>query len=200
MARVSAVVLAAGAARRYGANKLLADIHGFPLIRITVELVRRSAVSDVIVVTGFESDRVRDAIASLPVRFAHNSRFANGMGGSVAVGAAMLEADCEAAVIVLGDQPVEPELIDALLEFQRTSALAIAAPVFRGARRHPVVFHRSLFPDLRELTGHAGARVLIDADPARVARLELDQPVPPDLDVSGERDTLARSLMDRGLV
>ncbi len=198
-ADVAAIVLAAGASRRYGANKLLAGIHGTPLIRITVALVRRSVANNVIVVTGFESDLVRHAIGPVPVRFADNPDFSSGMGGSVAAGAAMLGSQCEAAVIVLGDQPVEPALIDALVQLQLASGLPIAAPVFRGARRHPVVFAQSIFPELRGLTGHAGARTLIDTEPARVARLELDQPVPPDLDVPGERDALARSLIDRGL-
>jgi CTP:molybdopterin cytidylyltransferase MocA len=72
--------------------------------------------------------------------------------------------------------------------------------VFRGARRHPVSFMPVLFPELRTLRGHAGARAIIDVDPSRVTLVECDSAVPPDLDVPGERDDLLQSLRERRLL
>ena len=61
-----AVVLAAGLSERMGRNKLLMEVAGRPMIRHVVETVR-SAVRDVIVVTGYQKDRVAEALARLPV-------------------------------------------------------------------------------------------------------------------------------------
>jgi molybdenum cofactor cytidylyltransferase len=49
---IAAIVLAAGASRRFGAQKLLAELHGKPVIRWTVEHIREAGVNDVIVVLG----------------------------------------------------------------------------------------------------------------------------------------------------
>jgi molybdenum cofactor cytidylyltransferase len=195
----AAIVLAAGAGSRFGANKLVTEVAGRPLVRLSVELVLRSTVCDVIVVIGHETARLREALHEMPVRFVENVAYASGLGGSVAVGAGALNADSSAAVVVLGDQPVEPELIDALFDAQLSSGLPVAVPVYRGARRHPVVFGATMFEELSTLSGHAGARILVDADPSRVVRLDLDRPVPADLDVPGDLGDLTRSLGERGL-
>jgi molybdenum cofactor cytidylyltransferase len=195
-----AIVLAAGAARRYGASKLLVDIDGAPLIHRTVTLVRRAGFAGVIVVLGFEADLVRSALEPMPVQFVVNEGYVDGMGGSVAIGAAALAERCERAMVFLGDQPVEPEIVRAIVAAQDRSGLPIAAPVFRGARRHPVAFMAELFPELRTLRGHAGARAIIDADPSRVTLVEFRSAVPPDLDVPAEREELLRSLRERDLL
>ena len=58
--RVGAVVLAAGLSRRMGgANKLLAEFDGEPLVARAVDAVLASRARPVVVVTGHEAARVR---------------------------------------------------------------------------------------------------------------------------------------------
>ncbi len=75
-AKVHAVVLAAGRSSRMGGpNKLMAHFSGKPLIRQTVERALASKVSGVVVVTGHQAARIREALEGLDIAYRAQSRF-----------------------------------------------------------------------------------------------------------------------------
>ena len=77
---VAAIVLAAGRSTRMGGpNKLLAEVHGKPLVRLAVEQALASVARPVIVVTGHQRERVEAALKGLKITFAHNADFAQGI-------------------------------------------------------------------------------------------------------------------------
>ena len=179
---IAAIVLAAGFARRMGRQKLLLDLRGKPVVRWSVEAILPH-VGDTVVVTGQDDEAVRAALAGLAVRFAVNPRPQAGQGSSIAVGAAALKPWTAAALVALGDQPRLPEgLIARLLAERERSGKAIVAPVYRGTQGTPVLFSAEVFDELRALAGDAGARAVVQARPGRVARVEVDAPMPPDVD------------------
>ena len=51
---ITAIVLAAGASRRFGSQKLLAPLHGKPIVRWAVENVLAARLDEVMVVVGRE--------------------------------------------------------------------------------------------------------------------------------------------------
>ena len=104
--KITAIVLAAGRSERMGANKLLADLAGKPLIRHSIEMLLASSVYDVIVVTGNEDEKVRKALRSLDVAFAHNPNFAEGLSTSLKIGLNAVSLDADGALICLGDMPL----------------------------------------------------------------------------------------------
>ena len=162
--RVAAVVLAAGRSTRMGAiNKLIAEIGGKPLVRIAAEQALASSARPVIVVTGHQREKVEEALAGLPVRFAHNPDFAEGLGASLRTGIAAVPDDVDGAVICLGDMPqVDAELIDRLIAaFDPERGALIVVPTIEGRRGNPVLWSRRFFPDLRQIQGDVGARHLI---------------------------------------
>jgi molybdenum cofactor cytidylyltransferase len=71
---------------------------------------------------------------------------------------------------------------EAVISRWRESGLPIVSASYRGARGHPVLFGRSVFGELAELQGDAGARLLIERSPERVAYVEVDAAMPPDVD------------------
>ena len=77
-----------------------------------------------------------------------------------------------------------------LITAYRATARAIVAPRYREGRGNPVLFDASIFPELLGLTGDAGARAVIDADPERVALVSFDLPMPPDIDTPEDYETL----------
>src|SRR4029077_13522341 len=86
---VAAIVLAAGRSTRMGGpNKLLAEIGGKPLVRIAAEQALASRARPVVVVTGHQRAEVEAALKGLPVTFAHNPDFAEGLSTSVKTGLA----------------------------------------------------------------------------------------------------------------
>lgn len=179
---IAAVMLAAGLARRMGRQKLLLQLQGKPVVRLSVEHIV-SHVEDVVVVTGPEDTAIRQALEGLPVRFAVNPRPQDGQGTSIAAGVAALKPWTTAALIALGDQPRMPAaVVPALLDAFRRSGQAIVAPVYQGVHGTPVLFSSEVFGELRALTGDAGARAVVKVNPERVEAVAFDIAMPPDVD------------------
>ncbi|MGZ5822597.1 MAG: nucleotidyltransferase family protein [Hyphomicrobium sp.] len=165
MAEVAAVLLAAGASTRFGtANKLVAEINGLPLVRAVADAVLDAGVAELVVVTGSEPGPIERALDGLSIRFIHNARWQDGMGSSIAAGVAALRDRVDAGFIVPGDMPLlTVGLLRSLITaFERHSGAPIvytATP--DGAQRNPVLWPSRLFPELRALSGPAGAKALL---------------------------------------
>ena len=173
---IAGVVLAAGRSSRMGGpNKLLAEIGGKPLVRIVVDAVLASRARPVVVVTGHQRDKVEAALAGLPVKFAHNPHFADGLGTSLKAGIAALPAEADGAIVCLGDMPqVDSALIDRLIgAFDPDHGALVVLPTIDGKRGNPVVWSRRFFPDLMAVEGDVGARYLIGRYTEAVAEVPL---------------------------
>ena len=180
---IVALVLAAGAARRFGSQKLLHPIHGVPLVRASVERVLAAGPDRTIVVVGHDADRVRAALAGLDVMTVENPEPERGLSSSLRAGLAVVPSNALAVLVVLGDQPIwRDEVIPELVaRFYLDSALVVA-PRYQGIQGVPVLFGRAIFPELDALTGDQGARSVVTRDPRRVAYVDFDFPMPPDVD------------------
>lgn len=178
---VAGIILAAGAASRYGAPKQLLDWKGKPFVRHVTETALRSGLEPVVVVTGFHHAEVEFALQGLPVHIAHNSDYTQGQSTSIKAGVAELvwsqgarsrdyggkQPDSKgagAAVFLLADQPQIPvEVIRALVETHTRRLPAILAPlVLEEKRANPVLFDRITFPALMNLKGDVGGRAIFD--------------------------------------
>lgn len=179
---ITAIVLAAGLARRMGRPKLLLPLRGRPIVRWSVEGVA-AHVDEVVVVSGPDDAGLREALGGLPVRFTANPTPEAGQGTSLAAGVRALGPGTEATLIVLGDQPRVPaDVVPALLAAWRRGGRPIVAPLYRGVRGTPVLFAASVFAELARLEGDAGARAVVAARPERVELVPLDAPDPGDVD------------------
>lgn len=189
---IAALLLAAGQSRRFGGGlqKLVQLLDGKPVVRWSAESLLGPPVDEVVVVVGADDKPVRDALRGLDVRIVQNAKASEGMATSLAVGVAALSPNVEAIVVALGDEPFAGrEPLTGVVERYRSGGATIVAPLFRGVRGHPVLFDRSVFPELRALTGDRGARSVTDRDVSRRALVELDLPKPADVDTP---DDLAR--------
>ena len=180
---IAAIVLAAGAARRFGSQKLVAEMVGLPLVRLSVERVIAGTSNGVIVVLGHDADAVRSALAGLPVRFVYNPRPEEGLGTSLSAGVNALSPDTEAAIIALGDQPVvRRNVFPALIARFQQGGAGIVAPRYDGVQGTPVLFARAVFPELARLTGDRGARTVVERETSRVAFVDFPYGMPRDVD------------------
>jgi CTP:molybdopterin cytidylyltransferase MocA/NifU-like protein involved in Fe-S cluster formation len=196
---VVAVVLAAGRARRFGAQKLLAPYGDSTVLRTVIETLRRCAVDHVVVVTGADGEAMRSSLAGLPVSWVVNRQAEQGMSSSIAAGMADLAPNVGAALVVLGDQPtLSAQVVDRLVHSWRNGNGPIVAPRYHGLRGNPVLFDRSVFEELHGLEGDRGARDLIAADPDRVMHVDVAEPPPLDLDTLSDYDELLRHRVARG--
>lgn len=188
---IAGVVLAAGLSRRMGRRKLLLDLGGQPVIRLSVEGMAAAGVDELVVVVPPDHADLAAALSGIDHRLAVNPAPESGQAGSVVAGIAALSPTVRAALIALGDQPGVPRAVPVgLLTAYKATARPIVAPRYRDGRGNPVLFDASVFPELLRLTGDAGARSVIDADPRRVALVSFDLPMPPDIDTPEDYETL----------
>jgi molybdenum cofactor cytidylyltransferase len=161
--QIAAVVLAAGKSTRMGSNKLLKPIKGKPMIRQTVETVLQSRASPVVVVTGHDASRIREALDGLDVSFVSNPHYDQGLSTSLAAGVAGLPPKVEGALMVLGDMPLVPvtTLNKLIAAFDPQEARSICLPVYQGERGNPILWGRQHFPEFQGLKGDRGAKVLL---------------------------------------
>ena len=186
------LLLAAGGARRFGSQKLIAPVNGEPLARRAAATLG-AATDALVVVVGHEGERVRAALDGLDAQLVMNDEWADGLAASVRAGVAALEARATAVVIALGDQPeLDRAVIDAVIARWRQSGLPIVAARYRGAQGHPVLFGRPIFRELAALSGDRGAKSVIERDAARVAYVDVDAPMPRDVDRPADLARLAR--------
>lgn len=187
--RLAAIVLAAGAARRFGGGKLLAAYRGAPLLAGALAAARAAPVCEVVVVTGADAEAVGAAVRRLDpqARLVHAADHAEGMAASLRAGIASLGPEVDGAFVFLGDMPRVPHAVLAPLAEAVTSGAAAAVPVFEGRRGNPVVLSRPLFPQILGLAGDTGARAILERLGPRLARIEApDAGVLFDVDTPGD--------------
>jgi CTP:molybdopterin cytidylyltransferase MocA len=154
------MVLAAGAATRFGGGKQLAMLEGRPLLEHAVRAMTAAPVGRVLVVLGSGAE---DVLAGVDLHGADAvvcERWDEGQSASLACGLAEV-ADCEAVVVTLGDQPrIPPDAIRRVIAARGGGAAAVRA-TYGGEPGHPVLLERQLFEPLRNVTGDHGARNLL---------------------------------------
>lgn len=190
-ARVGAVVLAAGEGRRMGRLKQLLPWRATTLVGHAADTALRSNAQEVIVVTGAEHERVREALQGRAARIVVNSNWRAGQSESVRVGLDNLPANAEAAVFLLADQPnVSTEVINALVERWRQTLAPIVAPRVEGRRANPVLFDRQTWAALREIQGDTGGRAIFEHYHDRLEWVDWDRSILGEADTPEEYESL----------
>jgi molybdenum cofactor cytidylyltransferase len=184
--RVGAVILAAGASRRYGSPKQLVMIDGRTLPEHAIDAAVAAGLAPVVaVVPVWLGCPARLGAAGL--RWIRNPFPERGMSLSLRLGFDALDDEADAAVIILGDQPgLPPEGIGALLAARGDRP--VVASVADGILAPPILVERSHFRLVGGLSGDVGLREILVANPELVTAVPVARR-PPDLDTP---DDLAR--------
>jgi molybdenum cofactor cytidylyltransferase len=188
MARITVLVLAAGASTRFvrpGTHKLLAALVGLPVIRWSVMRACEAGVGDVVVVAGAEASSIEAAVAGLDVPVVQALDATAGMSASLRRGVELVSDQADAVVVSLGDQPtMRPDAYRRVVATWRATSAPIVIPRYPStmAPSHPTLFDATVFAELRALTGDVGARAVIARDPTRVAAATIDWAAPRDID------------------
>jgi molybdenum cofactor cytidylyltransferase len=177
------ILLAAGLSRRMGRAKLLLPLEGRPVVRHAAEGLLAAGIDPLTAVVGPDGEAVAAALADLPVRIVVNPHPEAGQASSLVAGIAALPSATEAVLVALGDQPFVPaEVIRELIYALQAADKVIAAPRYTDGLGNPVLFRAAVFAELLALGGDRGARAVVERDPGRVALIELDRPMPEDVD------------------
>jgi len=175
IAPLEAILLAAGESRRMGYPKPLLKLGARTFIEILAAAMLRS-VARLIVVVGAHAGAVRDAIpVDSRIAVVENPDYLRGQLSSIKAALPHVGRDAAGALIHLADHPmVSAETFAAVIDGYRSLGKPITIARYQGRRGHPVIFARELFAELAGASEDQGARVVVAADPARVAYVDVD--------------------------
>jgi molybdenum cofactor cytidylyltransferase len=192
---ISAIVLAAGQATRFGQCKQVLRLGGKTILDHALDNLRGSKVDAIVIVLGAHAEEIREKVRLLESdveRVVTNSDFASGMSTSIQAGLRALPESAEAAMIVLGDQPfVTPRTIDLLIDVYRRTQGSVIVPTYNGVRGNPVMIDRSLFGEMLGIRGDVGCRAIFGELADSIVKVPVDdRGVLIDIDTREDLDTL----------
>lgn len=200
LARVAAVVLAAGSGTRFGGPKLGAMLEGRPLLQHVLDAVHGLAPGRCVVVLGPGSEDLEATIDWRDEVRVPNLEPEAGLSGSLQLGVAecrRLLPELLGVLVVLGDQPrTSPDVMRALVEVLPTAlaqgAWAVVPDYAAGGGANPALVLERGLAGVAELRGDRGLGPLLAADPQRSLRV----PVPgsnPDVDTASDLAAIANA-------
>lgn len=175
MTEITGILLAAGASRRFGADKLTQALPNGEWVAVRACRNLMADVDKVLAVVRPGSDELMAALKLLGAEVVICPEAEQGMGVSLAFGVRAAK-DADAWLVALADMPwILPATITKLADCLRFGALLVA-PHWQQRRGHPVGFGKALGPELMRLSGDVGARNLIQAHQANLHLLTCDDP------------------------
>ena len=175
---ITAIVLAAGLSKRMGkANKMLLPYKGKPVIAVTVDNIVAAGVSDIVVVTGFEQEKIQEVLNPRPVRIMSNPDYEKGMTTSIQKGIA--HAKGNGYMICLGDMihimPGEYTLLTHRFNQAYTANSAcIVVPFYKAGKGNPVIFSRHYHNDIMSNTDMEGCKNIVQANKQNIVAVEME--------------------------
>ena len=190
----AAIILAAGSSSRMGGgrHKLLLPLHDRPVLAHVIDAALASQARPVVIVLGHQAEQVRTKILAYTIHpnliIVENPRYLQGMSTSMHLGIQLLTSQdykkrdesysIDSALIVLGDQPlITARVIDSLITTYRITGKHIVAPLYDRKRGSPVLFDRSYFPELLEISGDEGGRKVLESHREDVEVVEMSDTV-----------------------
>ena len=168
--KIGCVVLAAGNARRFGSNKLQAQVDGESLIRRALDAVPSGLVTVVV----SQYPEILALAGEYGFTAVSNDQPGLGLSRSVRLGLEQL-LDCDGVLFLVADQPwLKRDSAEALAALWAQNPGKIAAMAHGGIRGNPCIFPARFYPELLELTGDRGGSAVIRRHEDALILLETD--------------------------
>lgn len=188
---VTGIVLAAGASIRMGEPKLLLPHNGGTVLGSTVQAVARSAVDQIVVVTGPDDQIIEETLGDAGITVVKNPDPSRGNMSSL-LSATDADDQVEAFILVAGDLPtIRSAAIDSLVDLWDKKEPWAAVTTYTNRIAHPFLLSRDAIAELRS---EQGSKVLwrslvASADP-RVRRVHRDDQAPLDVNTPADYEEL----------
>jgi molybdenum cofactor cytidylyltransferase len=179
---IRGILLAGGAASRFGSQKLLHKLADGEAIGEKSARHFHEAIGNALAVVRPGSDELKSMLLRVGCEVLETERALEGMGGSLAAAIASLDR-ADGYVVALADMPfIEVSSIRAVRDALLAGA-SIAIPAVDGERGHPVGFSAEWTEALRGLSGDEGARRIVSRQAERVTEVAVnDQNIRRDID------------------
>ena len=172
---ISAILLAAGQSKRMkGENKLTKEIHGIPLIKLSVKNILASSINELIIVLGHQKEIIEKLIdKNEKIKFVFNKDFECGMASSIKTGLNNLSEKNEAFIICLGDMPmVSHDTYNQLIKSKNNKKIIV--PTYKGQQGNPVLFDKSMKEKVLNITGDVGAKKILELNKDKILNIEIN--------------------------
>lgn len=174
--RITAVVLAAGQAKRMGQTKQLLPWGKTTVLGQTIHNLKQTAVHNICLVSGHEADKIEVLAAAEGIYTIRNAQYASTeMITSLQTAVRQLPPHVTAVLVILADQPmVQPAIIDQILAAYWQGQSDLIAPVYEGQRGNPVLIGRAYFKELLNLSPNDAPRTLLHRHPDKLYLLPVE--------------------------
>ncbi len=207
---ITALILAAGQAKRMGQPKMLLPWGETTVLGQVIETIKAAGVDDILVVTGGGREQVERIVASYGLRVTRNENFEDGeMLSSLQIGLRVLpgtarqgkcrgfavndSSSAEAALIVLGDQPqVEERSVRAVASRFIETRARLVVPSYRMRRGHPWLAARPLWEEILQMNLQQTPRDFLNRHASEIEYVNVDTP-----SILSDLDTLEDYLKSR---
>jgi len=174
-AKVAGIILAAGTSTRMGEPKQLLFYKGKPMLANIIEHALKSNLDEVIVVLGYQSEEIRKKIQLDHVNTVLNTDYENGQSTSLKSGIDAVSPNYDGVLFLLCDMPfIDDTIINVVIASYKKTQKDIVTVSCQGRSCHPVLFDRSLFPELKQIPAKdEGARSILKKFPDRIENVSI---------------------------
>ena len=169
--KIGCLVMAAGNASRFHANKLAAEFDGKPLIRYALDAVPAHLFSDVVVVTQYPE--IEALAGEYGFRFIRNKHPDYGISHTISLGTQEMY-DCDAILYMVSDQPLlGASSVERVVECWKSHPDSIVGAAHNGKRGNPCIFPHTFFDELLDLKEDHGGNTVIRMHPEHLRTVEV---------------------------
>jgi len=174
-ANICGILLAAGASKRFGSDKLMHPLAGGTPVAAAALANLRSALPHVIAVVRPGAAMLENLLSEAGATVILCANADEGMGASLAT-AVGASGNVAGWVIALADMPYILPATIVKIAVALAAGAAIVAPAYRGERGHPVGVSARFRAQLEASHGDEGARSVLKENPGLVKLIEVDDP------------------------
>jgi molybdenum cofactor cytidylyltransferase len=174
---LAAAILAAGESRRMGEPKALVSIQGLTFVEHLVAATRLPRVGITRIILGAHAAEIGTKLKFDPGMIVVNPDWPRGQLSSIHAAIRSLPPHTTDGIILCPvDHPlVSSSLISELIALFDSSHKAIALPVYRGKRGHPVIFRATLYDELLAASPEVGARQVVWAHSQEIQEVPTEE-------------------------
>ena len=161
---ISAILLAAGQSRRLiGGNKLIIKYKEVPLINHILKSLIKSKVNNIIIVLGYESNKIKKIILkSKKIIFINNPNYKKGISSSIKCGLKKLSNKNKGFIIAQSDMPlVTFSLINKIYNSIIKSNKLVHVLKNKNKIGNPIGFNIETKIKFKKIKGNMGARKMV---------------------------------------
>jgi molybdenum cofactor cytidylyltransferase len=173
----SILILAAGNSSRLGQPKQLIEFQGETLIR-RITKTALTISDDVLIVLGANAELIEADLKPFTgqVKTVFNPDWQKGMGTSIRIGVQQLAKNVDAIMVLLCDQPfVTAEKLQELLQTFANFHQPIIACEYKNQLGVPMLFDKTIFPELLNLKGDKGARAFLHKYEGKIGVIDFQE-------------------------